>query len=187
MARDTKQRLANSLKKLLSARTLDRITIKEIVEDCGINRQTFYYNFQDVYALLDWIFQQETVKLRINDPAVPWQEGFCRTVQYLKENEMLILNAYHSIGRLQLERYLRDALMPVICRQIQQSSEELHITPVEQESVAQLYVAGFLGIAFSWLDNDMSSSLSISTERLAALLEGILEDTLRRVSGEEPA
>lgn len=187
MARDTKQRLANSLKKLLSARTLDRITIKEIVEDCGINRQTFYYNFQDVYALLDWIFQQETAKLRINDPAVPWQESFCRTVQYLKDNEMLILNAYHSIGRLQLERYLRDALMPVICRQIQQSSGELHITSAEQESVAQLYVAGFLGIAFSWLDNDMSSSLSISTERLAALLEGILEDTLRRVSGEEPA
>lgn len=54
MARDTKQRLADSLKSLLTVKTLDHITVKEIVAQCGINRQTFYYNFQDVYGLLDW-------------------------------------------------------------------------------------------------------------------------------------
>lgn len=182
MAKDTKQRLANSLKKLLSLRTLDHITVKEIVEDCGINRQTFYYNFQDVYALLDWIFQQETAKLRISDPTVPWQESFSRTVQYLRDNEKMVLNAYHSIGRVQLERYLKDALMPVIRQQIQRKSAGLEISPADQEYVAILSVASFLGIVFTWLDNSMNSSISLPTNLFVSLLDGMLEDTLKRIT-----
>ena len=182
MAKDTKQRLANSLKKLLSLRTLDHITVKEIVEDCGINRQTFYYNFQDVYDLLDWIFQQETAKLRISDPTVPWQESFIRTVEYLRDNEKVVLNAYRSIGRVQLERYLKEALIPVVRLQIQHKSEGLEIPQSDQEFFSVLFVAGFLGIVFNWLDNSMSISMPMTMELFVNLLEGIQDDTLNRIA-----
>lgn len=182
MARDTKQRLANSLRKLLSLRTLDHITIMEIVENCGINRQTFYYNFHDVYDLLDWIFQQETAKLPLSDPNVPWQDSFCRAVQYLKDNEEMILNVYRSIGRIQLERYLKDALIPVMRLQIRHKCAGLEIPPSDQEYVAVLCVAGFLGIVFDWLDNSMNSSISMPLELFVEVLEGLLEDTLKRIS-----
>ena len=55
----TKQALANSLRHLLEKKSLSKITIKDIVEDCGVNRQTFYYHFQDVYDLVDWIFHND--------------------------------------------------------------------------------------------------------------------------------
>lgn len=45
MAHATKQLLSNSLKKLLTKKTLDKITVTELAEDCKVNRQTFYYNF----------------------------------------------------------------------------------------------------------------------------------------------
>ena len=62
MAYATRQLLANSLKKLLQKKPLEKITIKELVEDCGVNRQTFYYNFQDIYDLLAWIFKEDHQK-----------------------------------------------------------------------------------------------------------------------------
>ena len=53
MAIATKKLLADGLKELLEKKTLDKITVKELVATCGVNRQTFYYNFQDIYELLE--------------------------------------------------------------------------------------------------------------------------------------
>ena len=44
----TKRALAASLKKLLAQKPLSKITIADITEDCGMNRMTFYYHFQDI-------------------------------------------------------------------------------------------------------------------------------------------
>lgn len=182
MAKDTKQRLADSLKSLLSEKTLDHITVKEIVAQCGINRQTFYYNFQDVYALLDWIFQQEIARLHISDPGCPWKEGFCRTVQYLRDNQKLILNAYHSVGRIRLERYLTDTLLPIMQRQTTANAQGLTITPQEREFVAQLHTSAFLGILFSWMDRGMPDETPISLQKVALLIDGSMQSMLNQIA-----
>ena len=58
MAIATKKLLADGLKELLGKKTLDKITVKELVTACGVNRQTFYYNFQDIYELLEEILTE---------------------------------------------------------------------------------------------------------------------------------
>ncbi len=60
MAPSTKLALANALKAQLQKKFLDDITVKELVEACEINRQTFYYHFQDIYDLLRWLLEHET-------------------------------------------------------------------------------------------------------------------------------
>ena len=50
-----KRALEASLKKLLLQKPLNKITINDITEDCGVNRMTFYYHFKDIYDLVDWI------------------------------------------------------------------------------------------------------------------------------------
>ena len=62
MSEITKKALAETLKKLLSKNKLNKITIKEITEDCGVNRQTFYYHFKDIYDLLEWIYKNEEIQ-----------------------------------------------------------------------------------------------------------------------------
>ena len=52
----TKKELAESLKRLASERLFEHITVGDIVKECGVNRQTFYYHFTDKYELLDWIY-----------------------------------------------------------------------------------------------------------------------------------
>ena len=62
MSQITKKALAPSLKNLLLKKPLNKITINDITDDCGINRMTFYYHFKDIYDLAEWACLQEAAK-----------------------------------------------------------------------------------------------------------------------------
>lgn len=55
MANTTKIALEASLKELLRTKPIDRITINDLTEHCGISRMTFYYHFKDIYDLVEWV------------------------------------------------------------------------------------------------------------------------------------
>ncbi|MCR5795511.1 MAG: TetR family transcriptional regulator, partial [Solobacterium sp.] len=59
MTESTKQALAESLKKVLQEKPLDKITIADLTNDCGLNRQTFYYHYHDIYDLIEYIYISE--------------------------------------------------------------------------------------------------------------------------------
>ena len=63
MSQTTKRALEASLKKLLLQKPLNKITINDITEDCGVNRMTFYYHFKDIYDLVDWILVEDASKI----------------------------------------------------------------------------------------------------------------------------
>ena len=54
MSQITKRAMVASLKNLLLKKPLNKITISDITEECGVNRMTFYYHFQDVFELIEW-------------------------------------------------------------------------------------------------------------------------------------
>ena len=62
MSELTKRAIQESFKKLLSNQPLDKITVKNITDDCGVNRNTFYYHYSDIYQLLEEIFLTEAQK-----------------------------------------------------------------------------------------------------------------------------
>ena len=62
----TKRAISASLKRLLLTKSLNKITIQDIADDCGINRQTFYYHFQDIYDLVEWVCYEDAKKAHEN-------------------------------------------------------------------------------------------------------------------------
>lgn len=54
----TKYKLAESVKECMKTAPVDKITVKNIVEGCGVTRQTFYRNFLDKYDLINWYFDK---------------------------------------------------------------------------------------------------------------------------------
>lgn len=77
MSQTTKRALVASLKKLLLQKPLDKITISDIAEDCGINRMTFYYHFRDIYDLVEWACEEEATKALAGKKTYDtWQQGF---------------------------------------------------------------------------------------------------------------
>ena len=75
MAQTTKRALEASLKKLLLRKPLNKITINDITEDCGVNRMTFYYHFKDIYDLVDWMAIR-TMRRGATPSAICWKR--CR-------------------------------------------------------------------------------------------------------------
>ena len=76
MSEITKRALEQSLKNLLLKKPLNKITINDIAEDCGINRMTFYYHFKDIYDLVEWSCLEDAQKaLKEKKTYDTWQEG----------------------------------------------------------------------------------------------------------------
>ena len=111
MSEITKRALATSLKKLLSQKELTKISIKDITDDCGIQRQTFYYHFADVYDLIEWIYTNEVIKPIIHDKDTyeKWKEGFLSIFNYVQDNKDFVRNTYNSISRKYVKYRLKSA------------------------------------------------------------------------------
>ena len=91
----------------MEKKTLSKITVTDIVKDCGFNRKTFYYHFQDVPALLKWTLEQEAVNvIKKFDLLNELEEALRFTVHYIRENCHMISCAYDAIGRDELKRSL---------------------------------------------------------------------------------
>ena len=59
----TKKVIAYEFKDLLKEKSFNKITVNDIAKKCNINRQTFYYHFQDIQDLVEWICVEETNKI----------------------------------------------------------------------------------------------------------------------------
>ena len=77
MSQTTKRALEDSLKRMLLKKSLDKITISDIAEDCGINRMTFYYHFKDIYDLVEWSCIEDAARALDGKKTYDtWQQGF---------------------------------------------------------------------------------------------------------------
>lgn len=95
MSEITKKSLANALYQKMKVKPLDKITIKEIVDECGLNRQTFYYHFPDIFGLVEWMFQQDAEKLikKYNNINV-WEQGFMELLVILRKIKRFVCVLY---------------------------------------------------------------------------------------------
>ena len=107
MINQTKQILEESLKKLMLQKPLDKITIRDLTEDCGISRMAFYYHFKDIYDLVEWsCLEDATHALAGKKTYDTWSEGLVQIFDAVYENKPFILNAYRCISRDQIESFL---------------------------------------------------------------------------------
>ena len=106
MPQFTKYALENSLKKLLLQKPLNKITINDITEDCGINRMTFYYHFKDIYDLVEWVCLEDARRaLEEKKTYDTWQQGFVQIFEAVRENKPFVMNVYRCVHREQVEKY----------------------------------------------------------------------------------
>ena len=104
MSQRTKEAIVESFIKLLNQRPLDQITVKDIAEDCGVSRRTFYYYFQDIYQLPEELFLSETRKLlKDNTDFDSWESWFLKMMEFAFQNQKAITHIYNSVRREYLE------------------------------------------------------------------------------------
>lgn len=70
MANFTKKAIRDSFVKLLNEKPISQITIRDIVDDCGVNRNTFYYYFQDLPQLMESIVNEDAERIIREHPTI---------------------------------------------------------------------------------------------------------------------
>lgn len=171
--------MAASLKKLLKKTTLQKITVKDIVKDCEVNRQTFYYHFQDIYALLEWIFVTEATKVISNNKTCDtWQQGFLQAFQYVEQNKTLVVNAYHSIGRKHLEWYLYNVAYKLLIDVVNEQAKGMYVPEENKQFIADFYKYAFVGLMLEWIDAGMKERPEDIINKLSTLITGDIHKAL---------
>lgn len=179
MADQTKKELAKSLKKLLEKKTLKDIKISDITEKCGLNRHTFYYYFQDIYALIEWIYKEDADKvIGENKKYDNWQDGFYYVFEYLQDNKKFVKHTYNSLSREYLENYLYKKTYKLLIDVINDLSKEIEISDEDKAFIANFHKYAFVGLIIEWIQSGMKTDPNEITKKLSILLEGNFKDEL---------
>lgn len=175
----TKRALEQSLKNLLAKKPLNKITISDITEDCGINRMTFYYHFENIYDLAEWACV-ENAKRAIEGKKTcdTWQEGLLNIFHAVLENKTLILNVYHCVDLEQLERYLNPLVRALILSIVEEKAVGLCVSEDDKTFIASFYEYALVGIMLNWIQDGMRENPEILTDRIATLLHGNIKKAL---------
>ena len=181
----TKHALAASLKKLLAQKPIDKITVKDIVEDCGVNRHTFYYHFQDIYELIEWLCYDEAESiLGTHKTFDTWKDGFHDLYACLHQNKDIVMNAYNSNYRNYLEKYIVSLVRPYIADFLRIQSEGMNLTEEKIDFIADTYTFGIVSLSMDWIANEMSERYGNSMTFFLELLDGSMKHTLEKFAGE---
>lgn len=181
MAQITKKALAASLKKLLTEKPLEKITVIDIVEDCEVNRQTFYYHFKDIYDLVEWIFLTEAAQaLDGKKTYTTWQQGFLQVFDYVLDNRSFVTNIYHSMSRDQLERYLYDVTYNLLIGVVEEQAVGMIVRQEDKKFIADFYKFAFVGLMLDWIRQRMKDDPKKIIDRLSVLIHGDIKRALNK-------
>lgn len=163
----TKQLMVNAGKELLKKKPLNKISVREITEACGVNRQTFYYHFDDVYDMLKWAFHKES-DLLLADKDMPWQDRTLALLHYLERNKDVCLAALNSLGRQYIKEFFYEDLHTVVESIINNILDEAPF--IERKHIdftVHYYTVTTSALIESWL----SGEVALSAEELVDFLD----------------
>ena len=154
----TKKAIAGAFKELLLEKPLSKITINDIAEKCEINRQTFYYHFQDIYDLVEWICQTDAeAVLQDNRTYETWQKGYLSIFKIILQDKPFIMNIYRYTPRESLYRYLYRVTYRLLYNVVDELAQKESF-PVREEDkafIANFFKFSFVGVVLEWIEHDM--------------------------------
>lgn len=169
----TKKALAASLKKLMARQKLNKITVNDIAADSGVNRQTFYYHFHDIFELLGWIYQTEALEsIGCYKSYDTWGEGFRRVFHYIETNRGFCLNTLESLGRNHLDDYLYSVTSGLIMGVVNEIPGSGGVAETDKQFIVNFYTLAFTGLIVQWMRNGMQESPELIVRKLQELIKG---------------
>lgn len=181
MAQFTKKAIVESFISLLNQKPLDKITVKEIVDDCGINRNTFYYHFEDIHALLTFVIDAEVERVIAKHSDVKSvEEGFIEAAHFALDNKRAVYHIYNSVSREELERYLNGIAEEVMRRMVEGIDLERSVSEMDRELIIHFYKCGMVGMVMGWIGEGMKRDPEQLIRSMGELLDGSVEASMKK-------
>ena len=182
MSQFTKKAIVDSFLKLLNEKSFDKITVKNIVEECGVNRKTFYYYFEDIYDLAEQIFEDEVKKMsqflsadmNVGDAV----DLLCKIVE---DNRRIVTHAFFMAGEVEMRRLFYNVLCPAFENRVRTSVNDPSITEDDIETVGRLITFSVIGSAVSWITSGFDPDEKERLKKVCVLLQGSIPIMLSNI------
>lgn len=150
---NTKKLISNTLKALMRTKPFSKITVSEIISTCKINRKTFYYHFEDIFALVKWMFEEEAIEVvKHFNLFMDYESSIRFVMQYVDENDYIISCVYDSIGRDAMKHFFYADFVSVVTSVIDAAVDKYDkkIDPAFKVYVAKFYAEALSGMLIDW-------------------------------------
>lgn len=179
--RSAKYAFADSLKRILRTRTLDHVTVTELVRECGTTRQAFYYHFDSIYDLLKWIYEDEADKLLANHKDLDtWQDGYNAILEWMRDNRRLVVNSCRSVNREYLENFLTKLLHPLLTDVIRSLARGSSVSEEDLTFITRFYTLALVSITLDWVGEGMSEDCHHFGERVELIMKDTFSSAIAR-------
>ncbi len=170
---NTKKVLANTFKELSKQKPVNKISINDITKASHLNRNTFYYHFEDIYDLIKWILNEEVKPIIDSLNEVNLEEFLNNIFDYIEQNKHLLSSAYNPFSREQLKQilspYFYSALNRLITKHVEQS--HLYIDEGFKNFLIHFYSEGFAETMINYFKEEQTLDKKTQIKYLLALNE----------------
>ncbi|MBQ9773438.1 MAG: TetR/AcrR family transcriptional regulator C-terminal domain-containing protein [Clostridia bacterium] len=190
MSQLTKKAIVEATVHLAQTRPLNRITVRDIVEMCGITRNTFYYHFHDIYEALECALDTAFESLKHTE-GDDYEQTLFAVIDFFVEKKRLLVSLYRAIGGEQLSDYVSKQLRAILMAQLHKASDGLEVDAEDLHVICTFYEEAMIGILLRWIRNDKKErsdeQLRETLERVHRIFDGHLRlclENCRKRSGD---
>ncbi len=181
MADFTKKAIRNSFVKLLNEKPLKQITVRDIVDDCGVNRNTFYYHFQDIPQLIETIVKEDADRITLDCPTINSLEGYLDAIiGFALKNKNAVLHIYRSVNRDLYEQYQWRVCAHTAETFVNSILNSKSMSPADRKLLIDYVKCVSFGLVMGWLENGMQDDIQAYAHRLCELKKGDWDQMIER-------
>lgn len=175
----TKQTIQASFRTLLMAKSLDKITVRDIVEDCGLTRNTFYYHYEDIYDLFDdYLDEQLRAATQTLPPDSAWDAVLFKLLESVCQTPQMGRHIFFSRKREAMRQYLNKVLSAVLDRYIDEEMRGLVLTVDDRRMICDACCHAYYGMIEQWLTGPDAALLQPRLRRLSHCFQGAVRLSL---------
>ena len=164
----TKKALSDKLKKLMETKPFSKITVSELIAECGLNRKTFYYHFQDIPALLEEIVSEQSAAIIQKYPQPDsLEECFRAAFEFALSNKRAAYNIFNSVNRDLLDRELLRLCDKTVSAYITKSYPESGSSRPNAAVMQRFIKCELFGLIIDWMNNGMNENAITELLRFA--------------------
>lgn len=167
---DLKINIAKKFELLLQKKDGDKITVKDIVDTCGISRQAFYYHFEDIQAVLEWNFENKLNEvLGKCDFSQEPRQAIALLLQEIWDKKRYIKRMKDSKNMDRLLKMLTDVIRQYLEELVNRNQEHISLPLREITMLLDFYASGIAGYMIQRVED-----ISFDYERYAVFLEKMI-------------
>lgn len=181
MAGFAKKAIRDSFIKLLNERPLSQITVRDIVDACGVNRNTFYYYFQDIPQLVETIINEDADRVIQEHPSIESVEDCLNAaIRFALENRKAVLHIYHSINRDIYEQYQWRVCEHAVTTYVDGILAGRTVAEPDRNLMIDYLKCMCFGFVVGWLETGMQEGIQSRFRRICELKRGDLDAMITR-------